>query len=67
MSESTCSSLHLNEPAPDVKAKTTYGGRSVSEHKGKWPILLSYPADFTPVCTTEPIGFQEHADTSSAA
>jgi peroxiredoxin (alkyl hydroperoxide reductase subunit C) len=63
MSESTSSFPHLNEPAPDFKAKTTHGDRSLSDYKGKWLILFSHPADFTPVCTTEFIGFQKHADT----
>lgn len=53
----------LNEPAPDFKAKTTHGDRTLADYKGKWLILFSHPADFTSVCTTEFIGFQKHADT----
>jgi peroxiredoxin 2/4 len=53
----------LNEPAPDFKAKTTHGDRSLADYKGKWLILFSHPADFTPVCTTEFIGFAKSADT----
>ncbi|HMM72867.1 MAG TPA: peroxiredoxin, partial [Rhodocyclaceae bacterium] len=53
----------LNEPAPDFNAKTTHGDRKLADYKGKWLILFSHPADFTPVCTTEFIGFQKAADT----
>ena len=47
----------LNEPAPYFEAKTTHGVRSLTDYKGKWLILFSHPADFTPVCTTEFMGF----------
>src|SRR5260370_20050398 len=51
----------LNEPAPAFKARTTYGDRSLEDYRGKWLILFSHPADFTPVCTTEFIGFAKAA------
>ena len=47
----------LNEPAPNFEAKTTHGVKTLSDYKGKWLVLFSHPADFTPVCTTEFIGF----------
>src|SRR3954464_6555907 len=49
----------INEPAPDFEAKTTHGMLRLSEvtAKGKWVLLFSHPADFTPVCTTEFVEF----------
>lgn len=51
----------LNEPAPDFTARTTSGDRTLADYRGKWLILFSHPADFTPVCTTEFIGFAKAA------
>ena len=52
----------LNKPAPDFIAKTTDGIKSLSDYKGKWLVLFSHPADFTPVCTTEFMAFAKRAE-----
>jgi len=47
----------INEPAPDFETKSTHGVIRLSDYKGKWVMLFSHPADFTPVCSTEFMAF----------
>lgn len=48
----------IGEKFPEVEVVTTHGKIKLPEHfKGKWWILFSHPADFTPVCTTEFVEF----------
>ncbi len=56
----------LNEPAPDFDAPTTQGQKRLADYRGKWLVLFSHPADFTPVCTTEFIGFARRQEDFAA-
>ena len=51
----------IGDKAPDFEALTTTGKMKFSDYEpGKWKVLFSHPADFTPVCTTEMSGFAEN-------
>lgn len=44
----------IGDQAPKFKAITTQGEIEFpGDYRGKWVILFSHPADFTPVCTSE--------------
>jgi peroxiredoxin 2/4 len=59
----TVSMPRIGDNAPEFKAITTQGEINYpSDYKGKWTILFSHPADFTPVCTSEFMTFASMQD-----
>lgn len=53
----------LGDKFPEMKVKTTHGMKNLpGDYNGKWFVLFSHPGDFTPVCTTEFVGFQKRMD-----
>ncbi|MBT1248265.1 MULTISPECIES: peroxiredoxin [unclassified Thermosipho (in: thermotogales)] len=53
----------IGEKVPEFEAVTTKGViKFPDDFKGKWVVLFSHPADFTPVCTTEFVAFQKRYD-----
>jgi peroxiredoxin (alkyl hydroperoxide reductase subunit C) len=52
----------IGDKAPEFEAITTHGVKKLADYQGKWLILFSHPADFTPVCTTEFMAFAAISD-----
>ncbi len=53
----------IGDPAPAFTAVTTQGEIDFpADYAGKWVILFSHPADFTPVCTSEFMTFASMED-----
>ena len=54
----------VGKQAPDFTAETVQGNKMIdkftlSDHKGKYIVLFFYPLDFTFVCPTELLAFNE--------
>ncbi len=53
----------IGDKFPEMSVKTTHGPMKLPEaFSGKWFVFFSHPADFTPVCTTEFVAFQNRFD-----
>ncbi|MGC8738611.1 MAG: peroxiredoxin [Candidatus Hydrogenedens sp.] len=53
----------LGDEFPAMNVMTTHGKMELPKaFAGKWFVLFSHPADFTPVCTTEFVAFQKRYD-----
>jgi len=60
MEQATVNMPLLGDPFPELAVQTTHGPMNIpGDFKGKWFVLFSHPADFTPVCTTEFVAFQK--------
>ena len=63
MENTVISMPRIGDKAPSFKAVTTQGEIHFPEqYAGKWVILFSHPADFTPVCTSEFMTFASLED-----
>lgn len=60
--DAPCAGLRIGDAAPDFSARSTTGNVCLSDYRGRWLILFSHPADFTPVCTTEFVALARSAD-----
>lgn len=55
--------LGLGEKFPKLTVNTTRGQKVLpDDYEGKWFVLFSHPGDFTPVCTTEFVAFQQRVE-----
>jgi peroxiredoxin (alkyl hydroperoxide reductase subunit C) len=53
----------IGDKFPQMEVKTTHGAMKLPDaFNGKWFVLFSHPADYTPVCTTEFVAFQKRFD-----
>ncbi len=53
----------LGESFPRLTVETTHGTKNIPEdYRGKWFMLFSHPADYTPVCTTEFVSFAQRSE-----
>lgn len=53
----------IGDKFPEMTVQTTHGVKKLPEgYSGKWLVLFSHPADFTPVCTTEFHAFAKRKD-----
>jgi peroxiredoxin (alkyl hydroperoxide reductase subunit C) len=61
--EETLNMPLLGDDFPELNVQTTHGPMKLPQDlKGQWFVLFSHPADFTPVCTTEFVAFQNRYD-----
>lgn len=61
-----CAGLRIGDLAPDFEARSTVGPVRLSAFRGRWLVLFSHPADFTPVCTTEFVALAKEASAFEA-
>lgn len=53
----------IGDSFPKMEVRTTRGLIKLPDsYNGRWFVLFSHPADFTPVCTTEFVAFQKRYD-----
>ena len=57
-----CAGLRIGDTPPDFEARSTIGPVKLSSYRGRWLVLFSHPADFTPVCTTEFVELAKEAE-----
>ena len=63
MEETKISMPLLGDDFPELDVQTSHGPMNIpGDLKGSWFVLFSHPADYTPVCTTEFVAFQNRME-----
>jgi peroxiredoxin (alkyl hydroperoxide reductase subunit C) len=53
----------LGDRFPEMTVETSMGERSLpDDYEGSWLVLFSHPGDFTPVCTSEFVAFEQRRE-----
>ena len=53
----------IGDEFPELTVQTTHGEKTLpDDYEGEWFVLFSHPGDFTPVCTTEFVGFEQRRE-----
>jgi len=61
--ESTTDVPGIGDTFPALTVETSMGKRSLpDDYEGQWLVLFSHPGDFTPVCTSEFVAFEQRRE-----
>ncbi|MFA9427727.1 peroxiredoxin [Natronorubrum sp. A-ect3] len=61
--EATTDVPGIGDTFPELTVETSMGERSLpDDYEGKWLVLFSHPGDFTPVCTSEFVAFEQRRE-----
>ena len=53
----------IGDQFPTLEVETTHGTKTIpDDYEDRWFVLFSHPGDFTPVCTTEFVGFEQRRE-----
>src|SRR6056297_1647189 len=53
----------IGDSFPELEVETTHGEKTLpDDYEGEWLVLFSHPGDFTPVCTTEFVAFEQRRE-----
>ena len=61
--DTTVETPGLGDRFPEMTVETSMGERTLpDDYEGQWLVLFSHPGDFTPVCTSEFVAFEQRRE-----